>query len=137
VNRAADLPFELVKNKDGQWRISAAPDGIVLDADSFAAADVFAPTSCSTSIRPGPTWSRCAVVPEEENTASRIVQSLVSGKPSSWLTGAVRTAFTGDIALGRNTVTLDSQVAEVALTTAAADADPVTLARMRTQLGAA
>jgi hypothetical protein len=74
------------------------------------------------------------VVPEEENTASRIVQSLVSGKPSSWLTGAVRTAFTGDIALGRNTVTLDSQVAEVALTTAAADADPVTLARMRTQL---
>ncbi|MGO4679867.1 LpqB family beta-propeller domain-containing protein [Microbacterium sp. 2MCAF23] len=135
VNRAAELPFELAKNKDGQWRISAAPDGIVLDADSFAAADVFAPYDLQYF---DPTWTYLVPdvrwFPKRENTASRIVQSLVSGKPSSWLNGAVRTAFTGDIALGRNTVTPDSQVAEVALTNAALDADPVTLARMRTQL---
>lgn len=135
VNRAAELMFTLAKNKDGQWRISAAPDGIVLDADSFAAADVFAPYALQyfdpswTYLVPDVRW-----FPKRENTASRIVQSLVSGKPSPWLSGAVRTAFTGDIALGRNAVTFDSQIAEVALNDAANKADPVTLARMRTQL---
>ena len=135
VTQAAELPFELAKSKDGQWRISSAPDGIVLDADSFAAADVFAPYALQYF---DPTWTYLVPdvrwFPKRENTASRIVQSLVSGKPSPWLTGAVRTAFTGDIALGRSTVTLDSQVAEVALTDAALNADPVTLSRMRTQL---
>src|SRR5690606_22458386 len=29
-------PFELVRMTDGEWRISAAPDGIVLDQESFA-----------------------------------------------------------------------------------------------------
>ena len=72
--------------------------------------------------------------PKRENTASRIVQSLVSGKPSPWLTNGVRTAFTGDVALARNTVTAGAQVAEVALTDAALNADAATLARMRTQL---
>lgn len=135
VNRAAELMFSLAKNKDGQWRISAAPDGIVLDADSFAAADVFAPYALQYF---DPTWTYLVPdvrwFPKRENTASRIVQSLISGKPSPWLTGAVRTAFTGDIALGRNAVTLDSQIAEVALNDAAGKEDPVTLARMRTQL---
>ena len=135
VKRAAELPFSLAKNKAGQWRISSAPDGVVLDTDSFAAADVFAPYQLQYF---DPTWTYLVPdvrwFPKRENTASRIVQSLVSGKPSPWLTGAVRTAFTGDIALGRNTVTPDSQVAEVALTDAALSADPVTLSRMRTQL---
>lgn len=31
----AKSAFHLVLNDDGQWRISEAPDGIVLDADSF------------------------------------------------------------------------------------------------------
>lgn len=135
VNRAAELMFTLAKNKDGQWRISAAPDGIVLDADSFAAADVFAPYVLQYF---DPTWTYLVPdvrwFPKRENTASRIVQSLVSGKPSPWLTGAVRTAFTGDVALGRNAVTLDSQVAEVALNDVGGNSDPVTLERMRTQL---
>lgn len=135
VNRAAEMSFSLAKSKSGQWRISVAPDGIVLDADSFAAADVFAPYPLEYF---DPTWTYLVPdvrwFPKRENTASRIVQSLVSGKPSPWLDGAVRTAFTGDIALGRNSVTLDSQTAEVTLTNAALTADPVTLSRMRTQL---
>ncbi|MBS1674191.1 MAG: hypothetical protein JSS74_09530 [Actinobacteria bacterium] len=135
VSGPADLAFSLEKTKDGEWRISVAPDGIVLDADSFAAADVFAPyalqyfDSTWTYLVPDVRW-----FPKRENTVSRIVQSLVSGKPSPWLAGAVRTAFTGDIALARNTVTPDAQVAEVALTDAAGAADPVSLSRMRTQL---
>ncbi|MBS1906710.1 MAG: hypothetical protein JST33_09115 [Actinobacteria bacterium] len=135
VNRAAEMSFSLAKNKSGQWRISSAPDGIVLDADSFAAADVFAPYALEYY---DPTWTYLVPdvrwFPKRENTASRIVQSLVSGKPSPWLVGSVRTAFTGDIALARNTVTPDSQTAEVALTSAALSADPVALSRMRTQL---
>jgi hypothetical protein len=135
VGRAAELPFVLEKNKNGQWRISQAPDGIVLDADSFAAADVFAPYSLQYF---DPTWTYLVPdvrwFPKRENTASRIVQSLVGGKPSPWLANGVRTAFTGDVALGRNTVTPESQVAEIVLTDAALDVDPVTLSRMRTQL---
>lgn len=135
VNRAAELPFALAKNKNGQWRISSAPDGIVLDADSFAAADVFAPYPLQYF---DPTWTYLVPdvrwFPKRENTASRIVQSLVGGKPSPWLANGVRTAFTGDVALARSTVTPESQVAEVALNDAALSADPVTLARMRTQL---
>ena len=135
VGRAAELPFALEKNKNGQWRISQAPDGIVLDADSFAAADVFAPYSLQYF---DPTWTYLVPdvrwFPKRENTASRIVQSLVGGKPSPWLANGVRTAFTGDVALARNTVTPESQVAEIVLTDAALDVDPVTLSRMRTQL---
>lgn len=131
----AELPFSLAKGSDGQWRISAAPDGIVLDAQSFAAGDVFAPYSLEYF---DPTWTYLVPdvrwFPKRENTASRIVQSLVSGKPSPWLVNGVRTAFTGDVALARNTVTPDAQVAEVALTDAALSADQATLARMRTQL---
>jgi hypothetical protein len=135
VNRAAELPFALAKNKNGQWRISQAPDGIVLDADSFAAADVFAPYALQYF---DPTWTYLVPdvrwFPKRENTASRIVQSLVGGKPSPWLVNGVRTAFTGDIALARNTVTPESQVAEIVLTDAALSVDPVALSRMRTQL---
>ena len=135
VGRAAELPFALEKNKNGQWRISQAPDGIVLDADSFAAADVFAPYSLQYF---DPTWTYLVPdvrwFPKRENTASRIVQSLIGGKPSPWLANGVRTAFTGDVALARNTVTPESQVAEIVLTDAALDVDPVTLSRMRTQL---
>lgn len=135
TGRAADLSFALEKNKSGQWRISQAPDGIVLDADSFAAADVFAPYPLQYF---DPTWTYLVPdvrwFPKRENTASRIVQSLVGGKPSPWLANGVRTAFTGDVALARNTVTPESQVAEIVLTDAALSADPVTLSRMRTQL---
>ncbi|GAA4485195.1 LpqB family beta-propeller domain-containing protein [Microbacterium panaciterrae] len=135
VSGSSELPFSLAKGADGQWRITSAPDGIVLDAQSFAAGDVFAPYALEYF---DPTWTYLVPdvrwFPKRENTASRIVQSLVTGKPSPWLTNGVRTAFTGDVALARNTVTPVAQVAEVALTDAALSADAATLARMRTQL---
>ncbi|MGN8024927.1 LpqB family beta-propeller domain-containing protein [Microbacterium sp. 22242] len=132
---SAEFSFALSKDSDGQWRISSAPDGIVLDAQSFADGDVLAPYTLQYF---DPTWTYLVPdvrwFPKRENTASRIVQSLVSGKPSPWLANGVRTAFTGDVALARSTVTADAQVAEVALTDAALNADASTLARMRTQL---
>ncbi|MDQ4215416.1 LpqB family beta-propeller domain-containing protein [Microbacterium sp. ASV81] len=135
VNGTADLGFSLAKNADGQWRISAAPDGVVLDAQSFADAGVFAPYSLEYF---DPTWTYLVPdvrwFPKRKNTASRIVQSLVGGKPSAWLTNGVRTAFTGDIALAHDAIAVDSQVAEVSLTDAALSADSATMSRMRTQL---
>ncbi|GAA5148720.1 LpqB family beta-propeller domain-containing protein [Microbacterium pseudoresistens] len=132
---SAELQYELGKNADGQWRITAAPDGIVLDAQSFAAADVFSPyalefyDSTWTYLVPDVRW-----FPKRKNTATRIVRALVSGSPSPWLVQAVRTAFTGDIELARDAVTVESQVAEVELSAAALGADATTRARMRTQL---
>lgn len=132
----AKSAFHLVLNDDGQWRISEAPDGIVLDADSFEQVydrhvlqyfDV--------------TWSRLVPdvrwFPRRASMATAVTQALVSGQPSPWLASAVRTAFTGDVRLARDAVPVDpSQVAEVALDRAALAAQPGTLARMRTQLEA-
>lgn len=132
---SADLTFQLGKDADGQWRITSAPDGILLEASSFAAADVYSPYSLQYF---DPTWTHLVPdvrwFPKRKNTATRIAQALISGKPAPWLAGSVRTAFSGDIALARDAVTVDSQVADVALTAAAFTADPKTLARMRTQL---
>lgn len=129
-----ELAFSLVED-GGEWRIDEAPDGIVLDAQSFAAADVFSPYTLTYF---DPTWTYLVPdvrwFPKRTNTATRIVRALVSGSPAPWLVQSVRTAFTGDIELGRDSVTVESQVAEVELSSAALGADVTTRARMRTQL---
>lgn len=133
----AKSSFRLVLGEDEQWRIAEAPDGIVLDVESFArvydrhALQYF-----------DPTWSR--LVPDvrwfprgRASMATTITQAVVAGQASPWLAPAVRTAFSGDLGLARDAVPVDpSQVAEVALERAALVAQPVTLARMRTQLEA-
>ncbi|WP_067250423.1 LpqB family beta-propeller domain-containing protein [Microbacterium resistens] len=132
---AAEVSYELKKDDAGQWRIARAPDGILLDARTFAAEDVLRPypvvyfDATWTYLVPDVRW-----FPKRKNTASRIVQALVAGAPSPWLVESVRTAFTGDVELGRETVSVDAQIAEVDLSQAALGVDDVTLARMRTQL---
>ncbi|MDR6866360.1 hypothetical protein J2Y69_000952 [Microbacterium resistens] len=131
----AELTYGLAKNDKGQWRITAAPDGILLAEQSFADADVLSPYALEYF---DPTWTYLVPdvrwFPKRKNTATRIVQALVSGQPSPWLADAVRTAFAGDVELERDSVTVTSQIAEVELSAAALRADPVTLSRMRTQL---
>lgn len=133
--RGAELTFQLKKNEQGEWRITVAPDGVVLDAPAFAAADVFRPYALQFF---DPTWSYLVPdvrwFPKRKSTASRVVQSLVDGGPSPWLAESVRTAFAGDIELARDTVPVEGQIAEVELTAAAQGADAATLGRLRTQL---
>ncbi len=132
----AKSSFRLVLGEDEQWRIDDAPDGIVLDQESFAQVYDQHVLQYFDS-----TWSR--LVPDARwfprlgSMATSITRAVIGGDPSGWLAPAVRTAFSGDVELARDSVPVDaSQVAEVALGRAALSVQPVTLARMRTQLEA-
>ncbi|MFE6734157.1 LpqB family beta-propeller domain-containing protein [Microbacterium sp. NPDC057650] len=132
----APLTFHLTRKKGGEWRISEAPDGIVLDAANFPL--VFRSYSLQYF---DPTWSRLVPdarwYPRGRSTATTLTQQLVSGTPAPWLAPGVRSAFTDEVGLARGAVVIDqSQVADVDLTRSALDLDATTLARMRTQLEA-
>ncbi len=83
------LDFELKTQPDGQWRITAAPDGVLLDRFSFE--NVYDHYNLAFF---DPTWT--FLVPDTrwypDVTAVRdIVNGLLDG-PSPWLAGAVSTA---------------------------------------------
>jgi len=118
----------------GEWRISEAPDGIVLDRNRFAS--VFRSYSLMFFDR---TWTY--LVPDQrwfpiEYARVRIAEALSVGGPTSWLAGSVENAFTVGTGLSARSVPVRSQVAEVPLLPAARDLDQLTLDRMQTQLEA-
>ena len=131
----AEAPYELERNDEGEWRIVSAPDGIILDGDSFPlvfrrySLQYFDPSF--EHLVPDPRW-----FPRRSRIATTITQAVVSGTPSGWLAEAVRSAFPEDVELALLSVPVgeSDQVAEVALTAPAASLDALTLARMRTQL---
>lgn len=132
---SSNSAFVVVKT-DGQWRISEAPDGVVLDESRFSRVyDDYALQYYDV------TWERLVPdvrwFPRRATVATTIAQSLIGGAPSPWLDPAVQSAFPAGVQLARDAVPIDAdQVAEVALNRAALSLDPVTLSRMRTQLQA-
>ncbi|WP_144877242.1 LpqB family beta-propeller domain-containing protein [Microbacterium sp. 1.5R] len=124
----------VVTRTDGQWRISGAPDGVVLDESRFSRVyDDYALQFYDQ------TWERLVPdvrwFPRRATIATTIAQTLIGGAPSPWLDPAVQNAFPAGVQLARDAVPIDpDQVADVALNRAAAGLDQVTLARMRTQL---
>ncbi|GGH37700.1 GerMN domain-containing protein [Microbacterium album] len=130
------LRFELVQQEDEQWRISEAPDGIVLDRQSFS--EVY---SAHTLAYFDPTWTYLVPdvrwFPASGNSATKIVAQLVEGAPSPWLAGSVVSAFPQDVHLARAAVPVDTdQIADVELDELAAGADQVSIGRMLAQLEA-
>lgn len=126
--------YRLVREEQGEWRISEAPDGIFLDADAFG--QVYQKYSLKyfdhswTHLVPDVRW-----FPRRTAMATSVTRALLSGQPSPWLAPAVRSAFTEDVALAGDAVLVDaSQVASVSLTRTALSASSTELARMRTQL---
>jgi Lipoprotein LpqB beta-propeller domain len=132
---AAPIPlsFELAQQDDGEWRITEAPDGIVLDRDNFAR--VFHRYSLMYF---DPTWQY--LVPDlrwfaATNAAARITAALVDGPPSSWLVESVRNAFPESVE-AQPSVPIESGIAQVELSGNALSLDQPTLDRMQTQLTA-
>lgn len=128
---ATVLPFTLAQ-VDGEWRISQAPDGVVLDRDQFTS--VFRKYSLMYF---DPTWTY--LVPDVRwfptaNVATRITEALVDGTPSPWLADSVVTAFPEGAVLARKSVPLVERTAQVDLTSEALSADRTALDRMQTQL---
>lgn len=126
------LSFALAR-VDDQWRITSAPDGVVLYEEVF-------PTVYQTASVAyfDPTWS--FIVPDvrwfpRPLVASRVTTALVDGLPSAWLADAVRNAFPDELSLVGRSVTLSpGGVAQVQLPRAALSLDRTTLDRMQTQL---
>ncbi|MBB5632623.1 hypothetical protein BKA04_000846 [Cryobacterium mesophilum] len=125
------LQFQFVKEKD-QWRISQAPPGIVLPLSTFLT--IFSKHALyfyDLSLR--------YLVPDERwfpggTTATRIVSALLAGPPE-WLKGAVVSQFPdGSQLTPGTTVSIDSTVAQVDLTTEAAGADTRQRQLMQLQL---
>lgn len=131
----SSLPPFVVERVEGQWRISKAPDGVVIDGSRFE--QVYGHYALRYFDR---SWKR--LVPDvrwfprrASGIATAITQALIDGAPSEWLDPAVQSAFPRDVQLARDAVPIDrDQVADVALNRAAQSLDPTTLARMRTQL---
>lgn len=127
------LHFEFVQ-EDGEWRISALDDGIVLSEDNFDvvfashALYFFDPTF--QYLVPDVRW-----FPATSTIATRIANALVAG-PVSWLTGGVVVSgFPPGTTLG-DVVTVTSGTATVDLSEEARDASDVQKERMRQQLSA-
>lgn len=117
---------------DGQWRISAAPNGTVLDQSTFK--DVFSAQSLYffdpdfRYLVPDVRW-----FPRGASTPTKIVNGVLNG-PSEWLAGAVTSAFPEGTALTADAVTVVARDAKVDLNGEALNADTITLQRMRSQL---
>ncbi|MEV7759237.1 LpqB family beta-propeller domain-containing protein [Microbacterium sp. NPDC089180] len=129
---AETLSYTLAR-VDDQWRITSAPDGVVLYEEVFptvyqsASVAYFDPTY--SFIVPDVRWFPRPLV------ASRVATALVDGQPSAWLAGAVRSAFPDELSLVGRSVTLSSDgIAQVQLPRAALSLDRTTLDRMQTQL---
>lgn len=125
------LSFQFVK-EGGQWRISYAPDGIVLSPVSFASVFQAHPLYFYDP-------SHKYLVPDERwflarsSTSTRIVSALLDG-PSPWLKSAVVSAFPEGTQLSLNAVTTANGTAQVDLTSDALKATAVEKAWMREQL---
>lgn len=133
---ASVAAFEVARNDDGEWRITAADNGVFLDAAAFT--QVYRRYALQYYDH---TWSHLVPdlrwYPRRQTIATSLTQALLNGEPSEWLAPGVRSAFPGDVALARDAVPISPEkVATVELTSAAAGLDAIELARMRTQLEA-
>ncbi|WP_029149299.1 GerMN domain-containing protein [Microbacterium indicum] len=129
-SRVDQVQFQLVR-EDGEWRISSAPDGVVVQSENFrtifASAALAFPAVAGDQYVPDVRW-----VPDTAGQAQRLVELLLGG-PSPWLAASVTTAFDG-IELGSRGVSIDDTSATVDLSSAARDTTSDARAVMAGQL---
>jgi hypothetical protein len=129
-----DAVFDLAQDAQGQWRITALDNGVLLSQPIFAS--VYRATSLYFL-----TPTADALVPEvrwfpERNTATYAVRALLNG-PSPWLRDAVTTAFPEGTGLAVESVPVDIDgTATVDLTAAVATAGAGDRALLKAQLAA-
>lgn len=118
---------------DGEWRVSEAPNGIVLDSSQFNALYAsqrlfFYDPSFSYAV-PDVRWFL-----NRSGQTAEIVQALMDG-PAAYLDGAVASAFPAGSELSRPSVPVRSGAAEVDVSsTTLTDTGPLERQRMQQQL---
>lgn len=131
---STSLAFSL-EQIDGEWRITKAPDGVLLDSIQFPRVFGAYPLMYFDL-----TWTY--LVPDVRwfppgNVATTIAKHLIDGDPSPWLAQSVRTAFPAATSLAQPSVPIqDGGIAQVELSSEALAADRQTHDRMQTQLEA-
>jgi hypothetical protein len=119
---------------NGQWRISAAPPGIVLTVNSFDAVFRAVPLyffdPAYNYLVPDVRW-----VPVRSTANERAVRLLLDG-PAEWLSQSVVSEFPEGTTLEIGGVVINSTSATVFLSPEAAQANALQLSRMRQQLAA-
>ena len=137
INPAVPTTFDYTfQQVDGQWRISSAPDGVVIDRFTFDQVYQSHPLyffdSTNTMLVPDVRF-----FPAGASASTRITKALLAG-PSQWLqaNGAVQTSFPEGTALVADTVPVTRGVAKVDLNAAALSADPAVIRRMKQQTSA-
>lgn len=129
------LTFELAQSDDGEWRITRAPDGVVLDRTLFANVYSGYPLMYFT-----PTWDY--LVPDvrwfpRANVAPRMIDALINKPQSEFLQGAVATAFPEGMTVNPAVpVDPETRVASVTLSAEVLTVDQVSRDRMLAQLQA-
>ena len=121
---------------DGQWRISSAPNGVVMDRFTFdqvyQAHPLYFFDSTNSMLVPDVRY-----FPAGASASTRITKALLAG-PSAWLSanGATHTAFPAGTALVADTVPVSRGTATVDLNSAALSVDPTIIRQMKQQLSA-
>jgi len=132
---SSNVAFTLQRMENGEWRITQAPDGVVIDETRFTKVFEGYPLQYFDL-----GWSRLVPdmrwFPRRQSPATTVTRALIGGEPSEWLDPAVQNAFPADVQLAQDAVPIVGQVADVALTRPASGLDAATLSRMRTQLQA-
>lgn len=127
------LTFSLAQDADEQWRITDAPDGIVLSTESFTTifekhALYYFYGSSFEFLVPDVRW-----FPRSTLLSTSLVRALLAGQ-SNWLgSGVTNSEFPTGTTL-ESRVIVDGGVATVELSEEAATAEPASRARMRDQL---
>ncbi|AGW42210.1 lipoprotein LpqB [Leifsonia xyli subsp. cynodontis DSM 46306] len=126
------LSYELVR-QDGEWRISVAPNGVVVDDPTFRAVysqqTLYFYSPGFAYLVPDARWFPARVAA----AATRVASAVLAG-PAKWLNGAVVSAFPQGAQLAVPSVTTNGGVARVDLSSEAAQADQAQLQRMQVQL---
>ena len=124
--------FRLVK-QDGQWRISAAPQKLLLTSDSFQndyqLRDLYFFDPGHRYLVPDPVYVPLGAQPSD--LMSGLVSDLIT-PPADWLSGATKTALPPGTKI--SSVTLDGVTAVVDLSGAIAKASDATMGQVSSQL---
>lgn len=103
--------FHLVQ-EDGQWRIDSLDDGVMVSEASLAAShqlvSLYFPSNDGGALVPDPRWYPI------RRLATHLMEGLLAG-PSQSIAPAVTSAIPEGVALGAGGISVDNQVASVAL----------------------
>lgn len=127
-----NAPFELVQ-VGGEWRIASAPNGVILDRNTFTA--VWAARSVYFLSADNRLVADIRWVLNRPMMATQIVRELIDG-PSASMQGALHTAFPEGTVLMSDPVTVVDGTAMIDLSPEIFDADESTMELLKHQIAA-